>query len=106
MDEILQGIPHAICYIDDILITGTTEEEHLTTLEQVLQRLVEHRVKAKKSKCFFLTPSVEYLGHEIDSEGKHTLSDKLDAIVNAPIPTNLQELRPPIFKNSDHSWDS
>lgn len=93
MDEILQGIPHAICYIDDILITGTTEEEHLATLEQVLQRLVEHRVKAKKSKCFFLTPSVEYLGHEIDSEGKHTLSDKLDAIVNAPIPTNLQELR-------------
>ena len=29
MDTVLQGIGKTICYIDDILITGSTAEEHL-----------------------------------------------------------------------------
>ena len=33
MDIILQGIPHTICYIDDILVTGVNNQEHLTNLE-------------------------------------------------------------------------
>ena len=31
MDTILQGIPHVQCYIDDLLITGANEEEHIYT---------------------------------------------------------------------------
>ena len=37
MDTLLQGIPHVICYIDDILVTDLTEEEHLQNLTQLLQ---------------------------------------------------------------------
>ena len=37
MDAILQGIPHVICYIDDVLVTGVNEEEHLRNLAEVLQ---------------------------------------------------------------------
>ena len=36
---ILQGLKHVQCYIDDILITGTNEEEHLHNLEEVLKHL-------------------------------------------------------------------
>ena len=71
MDTILQGIPHVLCYIDDLLITGETEEEHLRNLEEVLKRLQDHGIVLKKSKCFFLQDSVEYLGHIIDAEGLH-----------------------------------
>ena len=42
MDIILQGIPHTICYIDDILITGVNDQGHLANLEEVLQRLQYH----------------------------------------------------------------
>ena len=41
MDTLLQGIPHVICYIDDVLVTGLTEEEHLQNLTQVLHKLQE-----------------------------------------------------------------
>ena len=41
MDTLLQGIPHVICYIDDVLVTGLTEEEHLQNLVQVLHKLLE-----------------------------------------------------------------
>ncbi len=41
MDMILQGIDGVILYIDDIMIAGKTEEEHLKTFKVVLQRLSE-----------------------------------------------------------------
>ena len=47
----------------------------------------------KKEKCEFLQPAVEYLGHKIDAEGLHTMANKLESIVQAPKPHNLQELR-------------
>lgn len=47
----------------------------------------------KKEKCALLQSSVEYLGHKIDAEGLHALPDKTDAIVHAPGPRNIQELR-------------
>ena len=38
MENILQGLPHVCVYIDDILVTGATDEEHLRNLEEVLAR--------------------------------------------------------------------
>lgn len=37
MDTILQGLPGVICYIDDILVTGSNDAEHLQNLERVLK---------------------------------------------------------------------
>lgn len=36
MDTILTGMKGVICYLDDILISGSTDEEHDTRLHQVL----------------------------------------------------------------------
>ena len=93
MDTILQGIEGVACYIDDIIITGKTPEEHLERLEEVLQRLLRHGIHVKKSKCRFLQPSVIFLGYRIDAEGIHPTQEKLKAIVEAPAPKNVQELR-------------
>ena len=41
-DAILQGLEHVICYLDDILITGVTEEKHLQNLDTVLGSLIVH----------------------------------------------------------------
>ena len=86
-------MPHVICYIDDILITGCTEEEHLSNLEEVLRRLQEHGVRLKRNKCQFFQSSVDYLGHHIDADGVHTTRSKVRAIQEAPSPRNIQELR-------------
>ena len=93
MDTILQGIPRVNCYIDDVLITGATEQEHLLNLEQVLKRLAENGITLKQAKCSFLRDSVEFLGHKIDSRGLHTSAKKVEAVKKAPRPTNQQHLR-------------
>lgn len=93
MDTILQGLPHILCYIDDILITGATDEEHIRNLEEVLRRLQNHGIRVKSSKCAFLQDSVVYLGHRIDAQGLHTSHKKVEAMQLAPTPRNQQELR-------------
>ena len=94
MDSVLQGLPHVICYIDDILVTESSDEDHLYNLARVLQRLEKHGFRLKQEKFKFLQPAVEYLGHKIDAEGLHALPSKIEAIVHAPEPCNVQELRP------------
>ena len=68
MDQILQGMEKVTCYLDDILITGTADEEHLINLSEVLKRLQNHGVCLKLEKCRFMEDSVEYLGHQVDSK--------------------------------------
>ena len=93
MDQILQGMDHVTCFLDDILITASSEEEHLQRLDEVLTRLEKHGVRVKLSKCHFFQSSVVYLGHRIDKEGLHPTDEKVAAITRAPAPTNVTELK-------------
>ena len=93
MDTVLQGLPGVTCYIDDILITGATVDEHLQRFEAVLQRLQKHGFRLKKAKCKYMAESVEYLGYRLDAIGLHATDEKLQAILQAPTPRDVQELR-------------
>ena len=87
MEQLLQGIAGIAVYIiDDILVTGGDEDEHLKSLEEVLKRLQEAGLQVKKHKCQFLAPSVSYLGHVIDSSGLHPEPEKVEAIKSVPTP--------------------
>ena len=93
VESLLQGIPGVCVYINDILITGSTEAEHLHNPSQVLSRHQSAGMRLKKEKCAFLQPSVSYLGHVICAEGLKTETPKVHAIVEAPEPWDLGELR-------------
>ena len=53
-------------YIDDIIVRGSSKEEHLRILREVFVRLRNANVLAKKSKCSFVQNEVVYLGYRID----------------------------------------
>ena len=53
MDSVLQGIPYVICYIDDILVTGTSDEDHLCNLATVFERLEQYGWHEKGKMCTF-----------------------------------------------------
>ena len=61
MDSTLKGLPHVCVYLDDILITGCTDEAHIKMLDEVLRRLNDAGVRLKCEKCSFMLPTVEYL---------------------------------------------
>ena len=93
MDSVLQGMSRTVCYNDDVLVTGGSEDEHLMNLELVLERLKTHGITVRKSKCVFMANSVESLGHRIDAEGLHPLESKIEAMVKVPQPKNVAELK-------------
>ena len=84
MENLLQPLPNVCVYIDDILVSGISEADHMQKLEQVLSCLSSAGIILKHSQCTFATTSMEYLGHIIDSTGLHTSPAKVQKIQKAP----------------------
>ena len=93
MDNLLQGVPHTCVYLDDILITGLTEKEHIANLREVLRWLNEAVLRLKLPKCSFLQDSVTYLGHHLSASGLEPVPEKVRAVVDAPKPTDQKQLQ-------------
>lgn len=93
MEQLLRGIPGVVVYIDDILVTGENDAQHLHSLEEVLKRLSQAGLRAKKHKCAFMQARVTFLGHVIDQQGLHPIPSKVKAIHDAPVPSNAGELK-------------
>ena len=72
---------------------GKNAEEHMEALEGVLKCLQDHGMKLRLAKCKFFQTSVEYLGHRIDKNGVHPTTEKVNAVVKAPRPKNVMELK-------------
>ena len=78
--------------VDDVLITGTTHEEHVKNVEEVVRRLAECGFKCRKDKSVFLQEKVVYLGYEISKEGVRPCRSKVETLKKAPYPNNREEL--------------
>jgi hypothetical protein len=58
-----------VVFIDDMVVYSKNEEEHEQHLRIILQRLRDHQLYAKFSKCAFWRKEVPFLGHVISTEG-------------------------------------
>jgi len=75
-----------VVFIDDILIYSKTEEEHEQHLRLVLQRLQEHQLYAKLSKCEFWIDEVAFLGHIISKGGILEDPSKVQEVLDWEVP--------------------
>ena len=82
-----------VCLKDDILIHGKTPSEHDSHLEKVLSCLQESNLTLDAQKCKFSQKSICFLGHTIDDKGIHPDPDKIKAIQQTPLPTNVGDIR-------------
>ena len=80
-------------YLDDKLILGADSNARSATVNRVLAVLSKHGVRLRQEKCKFGVSQVTYLGHMIDAEGLHPLSEKITAIQLAPAPKNITQLK-------------
>ena len=93
METLLAGIPGTCVFLDDVVCSGKTLQEHNLALREVLSRIRGAGLRLNKDKCVFGVSKVVYLGHQISGKGVEPTDDKVTAITNAPEPRNVSELR-------------
>lgn len=83
----------ALIYLDDILIPSNTVAEGIEKLKRVLIALTDTGFSLNIKKCRFLEKQIQYLGQEISKEGIKPGEHKVEALLNAPTPSNVREVR-------------
>jgi hypothetical protein len=82
-----------VVFIDDILVYSRNEAEHTKHLHIVLQRLRDHQLYAKLSKCEFWLREINFLGHTISQEGISVDPEKVQEVMNWKPPTTVRQIR-------------
>ncbi|MCH99118.1 putative retroelement, partial [Trifolium medium] len=82
-----------IVFFDDILVYSDSAASHVDHLACVFQLLAEHQFFLKPQKCSFAQHKVDYLGHIVTNGTVAPDPNKIRAIVDWPIPTNVKGLR-------------
>jgi hypothetical protein len=82
-----------VVFIDDILVYSKNEAEHTKHLHTVLQRLRDHRLYAKLSKCEFWLREIKFLGHTISQDGVSVDPEKVQEVMNWKPPTTVRQIR-------------
>jgi transposase InsO family protein len=95
MNQILTGLVGTAClvYLDDIIVYGSSLQEHNERLKRVLKSLKSNGLKLQTDKCNLLRKEVIFLGHKLSKEGIEVDEEKLMAIRDFPRPKNVRELR-------------
>jgi len=78
------GLAFVIVYIDDLLVHGSTHEQHRKDLQQLFDRLRKANLKLKLKKCYFGAQEVSYLGFRLTPKGILPGFDKLKVSPVAP----------------------
>ena len=82
-----------VVFIDDILIYSKTNEEHVEHLHLVLEKLKEHELYAKYSKCEYWLHEISFLGHIVSAGGVAEDPSKVEAVLEWKQPTSVTEVR-------------
>uniref|UniRef100_A0A8C5QMD8 ribonuclease H n=1 Tax=Leptobrachium leishanense TaxID=445787 RepID=A0A8C5QMD8_9ANUR len=93
MSSLLRDHEGTVVVMDDILVYGSTKEEHDRRLLCVLQTVKESGLRLNKEKCHFGKPELCYFGHIISGEGVKPDASKVLAIEKMKSPSDVNELR-------------
>ena len=95
MECALAGLTNEQCliYLDDIIVFSSSFVEHLQRLRNIFVALRQARLQLKLSKCTFASTTVHYLGHVESATGVKPDPNKIEAVSQYPVPTNIKELK-------------
>ena len=78
---------------DDILVFGSTQQEHDSNVISFLERCLEVDLRLNLSKIRLNCSEVPFLGQSISAEGIKSDANKVKAIKDWPILSNVKELQ-------------
>jgi hypothetical protein len=82
-----------VVFINDILVYSRSEEEHEDHLHLVLQKLGDHKLYVKLSKCEFWLKQDAFLGHIVSKVGIYVDPSKVQDVFSWNVPTSVSNIR-------------
>ena len=92
LDDIYNHIPNITGVADDIIVLGSTEEEHDQEFMNMLAATRANNVSLNSTKLQFKQDSVDFFGHTLTRDGICPAADKLKALKSISAPSNTKEL--------------
>ncbi|XP_030851255.1 uncharacterized protein K02A2.6-like [Strongylocentrotus purpuratus] len=86
-------IPGVNTMMDDIVVWGSTQQEHDTRLKQVLDIAQKANLKLNRDKCEFNVSQMTFIGDVISEQGVQPDPKKVAAILNMERPQNKQDVQ-------------
>lgn len=95
MNLAFSGLPSEklFIYIDDIIVLGKSEQDHLNNLKEMFSRCRERNLKINPEKCNFFKTEVLFLGHLCNQDGIKPDPSKFKTISEYPIPKDSDAVR-------------
>ncbi|MBW0497711.1 hypothetical protein O181_037426 [Austropuccinia psidii MF-1] len=90
-EEILEG--WMVVYIDEIIIYSETWEEHGKFIDRVLSKFPPINLKISLKKCSFGKQELLALGHKFSGLSLEIDQNKVAAVLQNPVPTNIKEMQ-------------
>ncbi|XP_030587995.1 uncharacterized protein K02A2.6-like [Archocentrus centrarchus] len=88
MESVIEGLEGTRVYIDDLVIWGTTRQQHDERLKKLLGRVKKNGLKLNRDKCLFGVTQMTFLGDKITSAGVEPDQSKVQAVLDMPAPTD------------------
>ena len=80
------SLTYCLIYLDDVIVFSEMPEEHL-------QRMREHSLKLKPSKCDVFKSEINYLAHHVSQKGVLPLKKNLESIAQCPPPDTYTKVK-------------
>ncbi|CAF1569972.1 unnamed protein product, partial [Didymodactylos carnosus] len=95
MDKILKQYNWklALVYVDDLIVSSVTFEEHLDYCDKILKLLIDANITMSLKKCHLFQQHVQALGHIISNLGLSTCEGKAKAVANWKTPKNQKQIQ-------------
>ncbi|CAI7733508.1 unnamed protein product [Closterium sp. NIES-54] len=93
MDQVLQDLPCALCYIDDVIIYSPDGEQHVEDVARTLKAIEAAGLTCHPGKCTFGVRTVGYLGFQVGEGGMTVQQAKVEVVDRLQQPTDRSTLR-------------
>ena len=93
METILQGLPGVQVYLDDVLVTAPSWEEHQKRLDMVMERIKTYNITLNKDKCLLGVTSLEFLGFIVSERGIEISEERVQGLRDMGRPASPKELQ-------------
>ncbi|GBN65692.1 Retrovirus-related Pol polyprotein from transposon opus [Araneus ventricosus] len=92
-DSVIRDLDFCYAYLDDILVASPDEDSHKRDLESLFQCLSKNGIVINPDKCVYGQTHLSYLGFHISAAGLKPLPEKVEFILNYPLPDTVDKLR-------------